>query len=244
MLRIRTLIASLLGLLLVLAAVFLLGGFDWLVKIRTRQLAQQEKEWLNEWCGITIRQFPQDLMIYQRLISQLEPDVIVETGTDAGGTSLYLASILEVLKPDARVLTVDIDARKFNQTLKNLHVAGREHLLKRIQFFEGSSTDPSLFARIKSAIPEGARVMVILDSLHTRQHVYDELKLYSPLVTPDSYLIVNDTHLEGWLSSDKMSQPLSAIRDFLAEDDRFVIDESANKFVVSCAPSGFLKRVK
>jgi cephalosporin hydroxylase len=84
-------------------------------------------------------------------------------------------------------------------------------------------------------IPEGAKVMVLFDSDHSKEHVLQELKLYSPLVTLNSYLIVNDT---------QRGPPLAAVKEFLATADTFVVDPSVDKFAVSCAHSGFLKRTK
>jgi cephalosporin hydroxylase len=86
--------------------------------------------------------------------------------------------------------------------------------------------------------------MVLLDSLHTEAHVYDELIAYSPLVTPGCYLIVNDTGLEGWWKGEGMSAPLSAVRRFLSETDSYRVDRSRERFMLSCAPEGFLLREK
>jgi cephalosporin hydroxylase len=86
-------------------------------------------------------------------------------------------------------------------------------------------------------------VLVILDSLHTREHVREELRLYAPLVSPGSYLVVNDTQLEGWYEAGVRAGPLSAVRDFLAGNPPFAIDRSLNRYTISCAHDGFLKRL-
>ncbi|OAI47128.1 hypothetical protein AYO44_10145 [Planctomycetaceae bacterium SCGC AG-212-F19] len=236
----RTGIMFLVLMLLVLVALgqaaFLLGWTDRWVRHRTQHLAQYGvAEWDNRWCGVTLQQYPEDLMIYQTLIWDVQPDVVIETGTYCGGNALYLANLLEVIKPDAKVLTVDIDASNWKKTLAEANFPGKERLLQRIHFFEGSSTDPAVIAKMKEHIGKDAKVMVLLDSDHSRQHVLNELKAYAPLVTVNSYLIVNDTQ---WGS------PLDAVHDLMATTDAFVVDAAVDKFAVSCGHGGFLKRVK
>jgi cephalosporin hydroxylase len=243
--RVRTLCAVELLTLLALGLVFLLGGLDWLVKHRIQHLSQREEtEWRNQWYGVPILQYPTDLMLYQELIERIKPDVIIETGSDWGGNALYLASVLQNVNPQGKIVTVDIDARHWKQSMEKLSIVGKDQLLQRILFLEGDSSSPEIVKQAAQYIPANGRVLVILDSLHTREHVLKELLAYADLVSPDSYLIVNDTQLEGWYRSDKMSAPRLAITEFLATTDRFQLDPAMNKFYVSCARDGFLKRVK
>ena len=107
--------------------------------------------------------------------------------------------------------------------------------MQRIRFFHGSSIDSATIARIKEHIGKDAKVMVLLDSHHSRDHVLNELKAYTPLVTRHSYIIVNDTQ---W------GEPLRAVEDFLTANDEFVADATVDRYAVSCAHGGFLKRVK
>ena len=95
-------------------------------------------------------------------------------------------------------------------------------------------------------------VLVILDSNHTRDHVAQELALYAPLVTKESYLVVFDTIIED-LPEDffpdrpwgKGNNPKTAVREFLKTTDRFVIDEEYNsKLVITAAPEGYLRCVR
>lgn len=212
-----------------------LFGERW-VRWRAQQLAQcGVVEWNNHWYGIPMQQYPTDLMLYQQTIWDFKPDVFIETGTNYGGNAFYVATLLEQVNPRAQVLTVDIDAANWNKTLADLKLESKDRLLQRIHFFEGSSTDPAIIARMKERIPEGARVMVLLDSDHSRAHVLNELNLYAPLVTLNGYLIVNDTQ---W------GDPLRAVEDFLATTDAFVADPLQERFSLSCAHGGFLKRVR
>jgi cephalosporin hydroxylase len=94
--------------------------------------------------------------------------------------------------------------------------------------------------------------MVVLDSNHTHEHVLAELRLYSPLVTSGGYLIVLDTIVEDLpksLFTDRPwgpgDNPKTAVRAFLRESDRFVVDANIhNKLQITVAPDGWLRCVK
>jgi cephalosporin hydroxylase len=120
---------------------------------------------------------------------------------------------------------------------------------ERLTYLSGSSTDPEIMRnvteRIRDEAGESASVLVILDSDHTREHVLDELRLYAPLVTLGSYVIVEDTQLNGhpvW--PDFGPGPMEAVDIFLSESDDFVIDKAREKFYLTWNPRGYLKRVK
>ena len=115
-------------------------------------------------------------------------------------------------------------------------------MLERIVFVKGDSISPAVIDRIRE-LAEGKRGLVLLDSLHTSEHVLKELELYSPFVSPGSYIIVNDTHLEMMKFMDMGSGPLRAVKDFLKENKEFTIDPDLPGTIISCAPSGFLRRI-
>lgn len=119
---------------------------------------------------------------------------------------------------------------------------------ERLTYLSGSSTDPKIVSEVTRRIRDAdksASVLVLLDSDHSREHVLDELRLYSPLVTPGSYVIVEDTNLNGhpvW--PDFGPGPMEAVDTFLSENDDFVIDSSREKFYLTWNPKGYLKRVE
>ncbi len=200
-----------------------------------------------DWLGLPIIQFPQDMVAIQEIIWKTKPDVIIETGVARGGSLVLSASILHLLNSNGIVVGVDIDIRSHNRK------AIEEHPLSfRINLIQGSSVDFDVVEQVKSFIKPEHKVMVILDSNHTHQHVLDELKLYSPLVTKDCYLVVMDTVVEDmpddyfpdrpWGRGDN---PKTAVHEFLKSNDRFEIDESIhNKLLITVAPVGYLKCVK
>lgn len=228
----------------VLERVLLSKDFDAHAIKKVRLLAQNSNEWKNRWLGIDVLQYPGDMVTYQNIISEVQPDLIIETGTHSGGLSLYLSMLLEFTRPEANIITVDIDDKRWQETVRSVRTPALETLMKRIEFIKGSSTDARVLKRISQRVFAGARVMVLLDSLHTREHVLRELNSYTPFVSKESYLIVNDTHIDHTNVVDYGPGPLSAIQEFLRTNRSFVIDRSRDRFLIACTRSGYLKRVR
>jgi len=223
-------------------------------------------------CGRPIIQYPQDMVALQELIWSTRPDLVIETGIAHGGSLILNASLLalldycdaveagQVLDPKSckrRVVGVDIDIRPHNRAAIEAHP-----LAHRIEMIQGSSTDPAVVGQVQAIAGEYQRVLVILDSNHTHQHVLDELESYAPLTTPGSYCIVFDTVVEDlpddlypdrpWARGDN---PKTAVREYLqrlenpgrrAADGamlRLEIDTAVeNRLLVTVAPDGYLKR--
>ena len=195
--------------------------------------------WDATWfLGHKVIKNPLDLWMMQQLMYELKPDFVVETGTFQGGSALYWAHILDALGlDDAKVLTVDI--QDVNEE------AAKEPLWKqRVEFFLGSSTDPEIVRQIRERV-RGKKVLVTLDSAHTRKHVLDELRLYGPMVSPGSYLVVEDTHFDAVPTHPERGLgPTSAIRSFLKEPAgrSFEIDSSREAMIMTFNPGGWLRR--
>lgn len=215
------------------------------------------REWFNKsceynysynfrWMGIPIIQYPQDMIAMQEIIWEVKPDLIIETGIAHGGSIVYYASILELIGK-GEVLGIDIDIREHNRVEIEKHP-----MFKRIKMIEGSSLDENLVINVEKIAQDKEKVMVILDSNHTHEHVKRELELYSKLVTKGSYLVVFDTVIEdmpkGFFKDrpwDVGNNPKTAVLEFLKENDRFEIDDSIqNKILITVAPSGYLKCIK
>jgi cephalosporin hydroxylase len=199
------------------------------------------------WLGRPIIQFPQDMVAVQELIWSVRPDVVIETGIAHGGSLVFHASILHLLGGNGRVVGIDIDIRQHNREAIEKHP-----MFERITMIEGSSVDETVAARVKAELGDARRVMVLLDSNHTHDHVLKELQLYSPLVTKDSYLIVFDTVVEDMPPDafpdrpwGKGNNPKTAVLEFLQTNERFEIDkEIEDRLLITVAPSGYLKCVK
>jgi cephalosporin hydroxylase len=184
------------------------------------------------WLGIQILKTPWDLWSYQQIICETRPDILIETGTFYGGSALYFASIFELLN-HGRVITIDIEHRQIMS----------QH--DRITYLLGSSTSEKIIESIKENIKPGENVMVVLDSDHQKDHVLNELRLYSKFVTPGDYLVVEDTNINGHPVCDDFGPgPMEALEEFMKEDECFVSDEMAEMCGVSYFPKGWLLKVK
>ena len=197
------------------------------------------------WMGRPIIQLPQDMMAMQELIWSIKPDLVVECGIAHGGSIIYYASLLE-LQGHGEVLGIDRDIRPHNRQAIESHP-----MFKRISMIEGSSIDLAVVEQVR-ALAAGKKVILVLDSNHTHEHVLEELRLYAPLVSLGSYCVVMDTVVEDmpadafpdrpWGPGDN---PKTAVWAYLEENGDFEIDQQMNdKLLISVAPDGYLRRVR
>lgn len=199
------------------------------------------------WMGRPVIQFPQDLIAMQEIIWQVKPQLIIETGIAHGGSLVFYASMLELLGNEGMVLGIDIDIRSHNRTEIEKHP-----MFKRIQMIEGSSISKDVISQVYKISKDKTPILVVLDSMHTHLHVWEELKVYSPLVTKNSYLVVFDTIVEDMPEDSfpdrpwgKGNNPKTAVWDFLKSNERFEIDkEIEKKLLITVAPDGYLKCIK
>jgi len=199
------------------------------------------------WLGRPIIQFPQDIIAVQEIIWQVKPDLIIETGIAHGGSLIFYASMLELLGNNGQVLGIDIDIREHNRVEIEKHP-----MFKRITMIEGSSVDEKIAQQVHDFAKDKKQILILLDAMHTHDHVLKELQLYSPLVTKGSYIVVFDTIIEDMPEDffpdrpwGKGNNPKTAVREFLKTNDRFEIDkEMENKLLITVAPDGYLKCVR
>ncbi len=211
------------------------GGPDETISAFARLWAQRLSTYKeSRFLGVKTLQNPTDAWVTQEIIQEVKPDFIVEAGTYKGGSALFWAMVLEEVNPAGRVITIDI---KDNVTDAKDRALWKE----RIDFLVGSSTDPTIVDEVRRRV-HGGRVLVILDSLHTPDHVYKELQLYAPLVNVGSYVIVQDTGL----GTNRLAYRLAAggVRRFLQEGAGFEVDESRERFMITNNPRGYLRRVR
>ena len=195
--------------------------------------AEQGGTWSGiRWMGIPTRKNPFDIWIYQEIIHEIRPDAIVECGTMLGGSALFFVQMCDLVGK-GRIITVDIEKREKRP----------DH--PRINYLTGSSTDPEIIARVQSLIRPSEVIMVVLDSDHHKDHVFQEMRLYSPLVTVGSYLVVEDGNINGHpVLSSFGPGPAEAIEKFLSSSVDFVVDKAREKLLMTFNPGGYLKRVR
>jgi cephalosporin hydroxylase len=183
------------------------------------------------WLGAQALKNPLDLWVYQEIVVETKPDLIVETGTYRGGSALYLATICDLVGA-GEVVSIDIELPRddYPQHPRITYLGGR------------SSTDPGVLEEVR-ARASGRRTLVVLDSDHSQAHVEAELEAYAPLVPVGGYVIVEDSNI-GQIREDLMPGPLQAIESFVARTREFEIDREREKFLITFNPSGYLRRVR
>jgi cephalosporin hydroxylase len=227
-----------------------LGADKQLFNLSRQLISEAEKyryTYLWSWLGMPIIQLPADIVALQEVVWSSKPDIIVETGVARGGSLVFFASMLTLIG-QGKVIGVDIDIRAHNRDAIESH-----SLANRIVLIEGSSISAETVNRVKKHIPENAKVMVVLDSDHSRQHVLQELEVYAPLVSEGHYLIVADTILGHFteeqtpIARSKVwypgNEPYSALCDFLKNNTDFEPEPEINgKLIVASSPGGYLRR--
>jgi cephalosporin hydroxylase len=207
------------------------------------------------WLSRPIIQYPQDIVAFQELVSQIKPDLIIETGIAHGGSLVLSASLLSLLdvmegldprQSPRKVVGVDIDIRPHNRKALDAHP-----LRFKMELIEGSSIDPDIIKQVRCHADGVERVLLSLDSNHTHDHVLAELNAYADLVSVGSYCIVFDTVVEDLPAGsfpdrpwDHGNNPKTAVHEWLKTHSEFGIDKDIdNKLLISVAPDGYLKRI-
>jgi len=217
--------------------------------------AYLNREIIPTFLGVMLLQHPNDMWIMQELIYEIKPDFVIELGTWKGGTALYLATILEKVNENGKVITVDIKSIYASDHLHEISAfvtspEGKRKLAEleakeakaydynvwkeKVIFIEGDCQDPKVVDKIAQMV-KGRKVLILSDTDEDTPHVLKNLKLYSPLVSVGSYIIQHDTY-----------NPVTykAVQLFLEENNNFRSDRTKEKFIISAVPSGFLKRIR
>jgi cephalosporin hydroxylase len=208
-----------------------------------------------QWLGRPIIQYPQDIVAFQELVSQVRPDLIVETGIAHGGSLVLSASLLALLdimegkdprESTRKVIGIDIDIRDHNRKALD------EHPLRyKMDLIQGSSIDSKIINQVYERADGAERVLVSLDSNHTKDHVAKELDAYTRLVSIGSYCIVFDTVVEfmppeftagrDWGPG---NSPMNAVDDFVRLNPNFEVDHSFDsRLLITVGRGGYLRRL-
>jgi len=197
----------------------------------------------NYWLGIKILKTPLDLMILQDIIFEKRPDVIIELGTEFGGSAYYMANIMELMKIDGKVISIDhSECRTSTYYKKDLCIDGKTISVDSCMYKKPAHSKLEFIQSdcMTVELPKlGDKVMVVLDCNHSADHVFKELEKFSSFVTPGQYIIVEDT--DGW--ADIGGGPEGAIQKFLSSNKDFVVDESRERYGVSSNLGGYLLKV-
>jgi cephalosporin hydroxylase len=191
-----------------------------------------------QWRNIEVLKNPCDLWMMLELLQRVRPSVLIETGTHYGGSALYFSEMTRLLDQPCSVITVDINP-KFTYSPE-------QHGISSVV---GYSTDNRVVERVRTLLQEQLNrtpgpVMVMLDSDHSEENVTRELSLYSPFVTRNSYLVVEDTNVNGHpVGKDHGPGPWEAVQTFLSQNNDFEPDLSCQRHLLTFFPNGWLRRV-
>ena len=197
-----------------------------------------------DWLGVPIIQMPEDLIIFQEIVYKTRPDLIIETGVARGGSIIFWASIQKLCGITGKVLGVDVDIRQHARSAIN-----DSNFKDKIDLIEGSSTEDKVVDQVEKIVSQHKRIMVVLDSNHTHEHVLSELEIYSKFVSKDCFLLVLDTVIDD-LKVDSTrpwgpgSSPKSAVKEFMLKTSEDFINEQSyeNRALLSVAPYGYWRK--
>ena len=177
------------------------------------------------WRGVKVIKSPLDIALYSSVIYEKRPKFIIETGTKFGGSALFFGDMLQLFGGH-RVFTIDINGSQ--------NFTSHPH----VEYIQGSSVDPDLFRELRGDLFGKGDVMVVLDSDHSKDHVFRELQLYSQIVTPNQYMVVEDC----WGSGEKPRDPYRAVEEFLKHSKAFERRPVDKNFIFSVTRDGWLLR--
>jgi len=184
------------------------------------------------WLGVPTYKNPLDAWVMQEIVAEVRPEVVVEIGSCEGGSTLFLAGLLDLLG-GGTVLSLDIDRSKFQA----------RH--PRIVEITGDSGSPAIQAEVARHCA-GKRTLVIHDGDHRKEAVLVDLEAYAPLVSPGSYLVVEDGIIDQFEHGDGIGTgepgPLEATQEFLAHHPEFTVDGDRERYLLTYNPRGYLRR--
>ncbi len=185
------------------------------------------------WMGVRAQKNPFDAWIYQEIIYEVKPDIILEIGSAEGGSTLYFANILDLMGKGS-IISIDIDRTKF-------HI---KH--NRIIELTGDSSSPEILESVRELCKDKI-VLIVHDGDHTKNHVLNDLNQYSDIVSKNSYFIVEDGIADLFNARDGLGDyqdgALVAIEEFLKTNNKFVVDSERERYILTYNPKGFLKRI-
>jgi len=183
------------------------------------------------WLGRLAQKTPFDAWVYQEIIYETKPTVIIEIGNYDGGTTIFLANILDSLG-FGKIIGIDID-----------HSSVSDISHDRIEWITGDASSEQVYEIVKEKIGKNDKVMIIEDSSHEYDNTLRILELYSKLVSKNCYFIVEDGICKEEFIEGPKPGPFEAIHEFLKTHHEFQIDKSREKFYFTYNIDGFLKKI-
>lgn len=176
------------------------------------------------WRGYVALKCPLDLWVYQELLSSIYIGTVIENGTAGGGSTLFLADTCEALNRGT-VISVDWE--------KNLE----RPLHSRVNYVTGDTLNVETVRealQLRAIRNQPGHTMLILDDGHSKDHVFQELHTWTPILRSGDVLIVEDTDLGG---------PYWGLQAFMhSQEDRWERLEWCEKFLMTQNPYGYWRK--
>lgn len=211
----------------------------------------QKYPYTFSWLGRPFIQAPEDIIRTQEVFWQVKPTLVIETGVAHGGSLIFSASLLKAMDIPGRVIGIDIEIRRHNRQAIEAH-----SLASWITLLEGSSVSEDIVEQVRKLVRPDDRVLILLDSNHTKAHVAKELELYHPMVTKGSYIIATDGSMRDLHDVPRgkaewsWDHPAAAAEEFAASHPEFLLEqpawpfnESSLKKNITHWPQAFLRRL-
>lgn len=209
----------------------------------------QKYPYTFSWMGRPIIQLPEDLIRVQEVVYRVRPDVLIETGVAHGGSLIFYASLFKAMG-HGRVIGIDVEIRPHNRSAIEAH-----ELCPLITLIEGSSVEAEVVKQVASLVQPDEKVMIILDSNHTKRHVLEELEAYHHLVSAGSYIVATDGSMGELYDVPRgkpewqVDNPATAAVEFAKRHQEFALEQPSWPFNESLLaenithwPSAWLRR--
>jgi cephalosporin hydroxylase len=226
-------------------------AFEFLSDLWLKVGWNQKYPYTFSWMGRPFIQAPEDIVRTQEVFWQVKPTLVIETGVAHGGSLIFSASLLKAMDIPGRVIGIDIEIRSHNRSAIENHP-----LASWITLLEGSSISDEILAQVKDLVGPEDRVLILLDSNHSKAHVARELELYHRFVTSNSYIVATDGSMRDLhdvprgQSDWTWDHPAAAAEEFAKAHPEFVLEQPSWLFNESSLsknithwPSAFLRRI-
>jgi cephalosporin hydroxylase len=190
------------------------------------------------WMGVHTYKSPMDMWNYQEILVSLQPSVIIEFGTNQGGSALFFSSVMQQIGRPYVIVSVDIAASVISEKTKSD---------PNVRLLTTSSSSPEVGKAIQDLrrnFPGPA--FAILDSDHSKEHVLAEMVSLRDILVAGDYMIVEDSNINGHPVLRSFGPgPYEAVQEYIRKypQDYEHDFERERKFGFSFAPNGFLRRL-
>jgi cephalosporin hydroxylase len=204
------------------------------VKLAAIEAVWDHQAWREcTWLGHPVNRYPADLYVYQEILSELRPSLVVLAADDdgLGGRALFVASVCDQLGV-GRVVAVGTSE------------PSRRPGHPRATHLAGSPDDLAVAEQVAALAPDTPDALVFLGLGHVTR-VVGAFERYAPLVPVGGYVVVENTVVNGRpVVSGFGPGPHEAVVTILGRHPDFVADPAGERYTLTFNRGGYLKRVQ